>query len=629
MESDLTRLAMQHLDKHQWQLPLMEMDKKFLDRTYYKHYTSSYKSSLQSKLGRFLTDNKAHKNEPTKTLLVSSCNQQTNDSPIKQASNKLVAASNSELKGSAVASTSQKKQNQKQNQNQKHKLYAPLKISEPRRVASESANKQAKARAISDAWATFKRKAAETVKEYEELSRGSKARINLVVVGHVDAGKSTLVGHLLFGLGQISSKQMHRLEVDSQRAGKSSFKYAWAMDETIEERARGVTIDIALSQFETPNRQVAILDAPGHVDFIPAVISGAAQADAALLVIDATRGEFETGFALGGQTREHTYLARSLGVKSVIVAINKMDNVEWHWNRFNEIVDQLRSFLKAAGFSGPEQVQFVACSGLTGENLLDKRIDALKRQSSHPQLEGDGGDWASVPTLVEAIDRLRPPQRPVEQPSRACVTDVYKGVSGGVSLGAKLVSGKLEPKQKLLLLPARESCELKQIEIEASKAERAFAGDIVTLAVIGVDMAKFYRGSILCDPLSPCQVTNRFEARIITFQSASSVLVEGSPVEVHMNGSFESATVRRLMSLLDKTTGALVQRRPRCVPRNSSAVVRLKLERAVCCELYETSKELGKFMVRSLGNTIAAGLVTRIKPANVAKRAKSKMIQLK
>lgn len=467
----------------------------------------------------------------------------------------------------------------------------------------------------------FKKQSMQTAKEYNELIKSARPRVNLVVVGHVDAGKSTLVGHLLYKLGQVSNKQMHRNEVDSQRSGKASFKFAWALDETAEERARGVTIDIALTQFETANRDVILLDAPGHVDFIPAVISGAAQADAALLVVDATRGEFETGFTSGGQTREHTFLVRSLGVKYLIVVVNKMDNVDWSWNRFGDIIDQLKPFLKQVGFNLQDDVQFVVCSGLTGENLIERRIDKTLKKSSHPQLEGDGGNWQQIPSLLEAIDKIKPPERMVDKPTRVCVTDVYKGMSSGVFLGAKVVSGKLESKQKLILMPPNESCEIKQVETRDNRSNRAFAGDIVTTVATGIDMNKYYRGCILCDPLIPCHVTNRFQARIIMFQvgGVDTILLKGAPIEVHINGTYESGEIRRLISLLNKNTGELIQRRPRCIAKNSSAIIQLKLARVVCCDLYEDNKDLGRFMMRSYGKTIAAGLITKIKSPKVEK----------
>lgn len=472
----------------------------------------------------------------------------------------------------------------------------------------------------------FKKQALQTRSEYDELMKKerSRPRVNLVVVGHVDAGKSTITGHLLYQLGQVSKKQMHRNETDSQRSGKSSFKYAWALDETDEERARGVTIDIALTKFETPHKDIVLLDAPGHVDFIPAVISGAAQADAAILVVDATRGEFEMAFSTGGQTREHTFLVRSLGVKSLVVAVNKMDNVNWDYERFKDIVDNLKPFLKQVGFELNNDVQFVACSGLTGENLTERRVDKIRKQSSHPQLESDIQNYKSMISLLEAIDKMEPPIRMVDKPTRVCVTDVFKGMSSGVFLGAKVVSGKVEAKQRLILMPPNETCEIKQLEVRDSRETRAFAGDILTVTATGVDMEKYYRGCILSDPLIPCGVTNRFQARIIMFQNAGMVLIRGTPIEVHINGTYECGEVRRLLSLLNKNTGELIQSRPRCVAQNSSALIQLRLSRVVCCELYENNKDLGRFMLRSFGKTIAAGLITKIKSPKVHKRS-SKM----
>lgn len=476
-------------------------------------------------------------------------------------------------------------------------------------------------------WEAFRLRSVQVTKEYAELMKGTRPRLNLVVVGHVDAGKSTLVGHLLFKLGQVSNKQMHRNEVDSQRSGKGSFKFAWALDETDEERARGVTIDIALTKFQTAQKDFILLDAPGHVDFIPAVISGAAQADAALLVVDATRGEFETGFQAGGQTREHTLLVRSLGVKSLVVVVNKMDNVDWNWHRFRDIVEQLRPFLKQVGFNLNDDVQFIPVSGLTGDNLVERRQDKLLRQSSHPQLEIESGiDSKKLPCLIEAIDNVQPPARMVDKPTRVCITDVFKGMSSGVFLGAKVVSGKVEQKQKLLLLPPGELSEIKQVEVRDDRsAQCAFAGDIITLTAVGIDMSKYYRGCILCDPVIPCNVTNRFQARIVMFQNAGTILIKGTAIECHINGSYEGGEVRKLISLLNRNSGELIQRRPRCVTQNSSAVIQLKLSRVVCCESYENNKDLGRFMMRSFGKTIAAGLITKLKPAKISKSGKSKM----
>ena len=226
--------------------------------------------------------------------------------------------------------------------------------------------------------------------EYNKNRSEGKPHINLVVIGHVDAGKSTLMGHLLYLLGFVSKKTIHRYETDSKKIGKNSFLYAWVLDETQEERSRGITMDIAQSRFETQNRVVTLLDAPGHKDFIPNMITGATQADVALLVVDATKGEFETGFESGGQTREHTLLIRSLGISQLGVVVNKLDNCDWSQQRYEEIVTKLSAFLKQVGFKD-QDVSYVPCSGLTGENLMTRSKNELLCL------------WYSGPSLVEII----------------------------------------------------------------------------------------------------------------------------------------------------------------------------------------------------------------------------------
>ncbi|KAK0075134.1 hypothetical protein PV325_007317, partial [Microctonus aethiopoides] len=209
----------------------------------------------------------------------------------------------------------------------------------------------------------------DAIKSYNNRLKNSKKQLHLVVVGHVDAGKSTLLGRLLSDSGQISSRLIHKYQQESKKVGKQSFAYAWVLDETGEERDRGITMDIGYSKFETKTKSVTLLDAPGHKDFIPNMITGTTQADVALLVVDATRGEFETGFDSGGQTREHALLLRSLGVLQIAVVINKLDMVDWSEDRYNEIVDKMGPFLKQVGFH--DSVMFIPCSGLSGENIIE------------------------------------------------------------------------------------------------------------------------------------------------------------------------------------------------------------------------------------------------------------------
>ena len=285
--------------------------------------------------------------------------------------------------------------------------------------------------------------------EFKKFRAGQKPVINLIVVGHVDAGKSTLMGHLLYKLGYVSPKKMHSYESNAKKLGKTSFLYAWVLDETDEERSRGITMDVAQTTFETPTKQVILLDAPGHRDFIPNMITGAAQADVAILVVDATRGEFEAGFELGGQTREHTLLLKSLGVSQLAVAINKLDNVKWSKERFEEIENKLKPFLKQAGFKLSD-VSFVPCSGLSGENLHE--------QSQITQFRS----WYDGPCLMELIDAFRLPERLINKHLRFYVNDVFKNVgSSSLSVSGRVEAGAVKSGQKLVLMPSNENCVIK------------------------------------------------------------------------------------------------------------------------------------------------------------------------
>ena len=441
---------------------------------------------------------------------------------------------------------------------------------------------------------------ADLIKEaYEKDRSSSKPLINLVVIGHVDAGKSTLMGRLLCDLGLISKKTMHRNETDSKKTGKSSFLYAWVLDETEEERSRGITMDIATSRFETKSKKIVILDAPGHKDFIPNMITGAAQADAALLVVDATNGEFEAGFDAGGQTREHTMLVRSLGVSQLIVVINKLDNVKWSQERYAEIESKLRVFLKKTGFKDSD-VRFVPCSGLTGENLAAKSVNSELTK------------WYSGESLIQLIDSFKPPERIVTKPFRMSISDVFKGMVAGVSVSGRIDAGMIKLGDKVICMPSGETGSIKSITIEEEPVTQAFSGDQVVLILANSDHLKITIGSLLCDLNQPCPVCSKFEARVVTFGSMPYPITQGLPVIIHYNNTNEAAVVKKIVSELNRSTGEVIKSRPRCLTSNSSGVLTIETSRPICLELYSNYKDLGRFMMRISGTTIAAGLVNKI-----------------
>ncbi|XP_023506905.2 HBS1-like protein isoform X2 [Equus caballus] len=437
------------------------------------------------------------------------------------------------------------------------------------------------------------------VKAELEKRQGGKQLLNLVVIGHVDAGKSTLMGHMLYLLGNVNKRIMHKYEQESKKAGKASFAYAWVLDETGEERERGVTMDVGMTKFETTTKVITLMDAPGHKDFIPNMITGAAQADVAVLVVDASRGGFEAGFETGGQTREHGLLVRSLGVTQLAVAVNKMDQVNWQQERFQEITGKLGHFLKQAGFKESD-VAFIPTSGLSGENLI------TRSQSSELT------KWYKGLCLLEQIDSFKPPQRSVDKPFRLCVSDVFKDQGSGFCVTGKIEAGYIQTGDRLLAMPPNETCTAKGITLHDEPVDWAAAGDHVSLTLVGMDIIKINVGCIFCGPREPIKACTRFRARILIFNIEIPV-TKGFPVLLHYQTVSEPAVIKRLISILNKSTGEVTKKKPKLLTKGQNALVELQTQRPVALELYKDFKELGRFMLRYGGTTIAAGVVTEIK----------------
>uniref|UniRef100_A0A8D2P9E9 HBS1 like translational GTPase n=1 Tax=Zosterops lateralis melanops TaxID=1220523 RepID=A0A8D2P9E9_ZOSLA len=461
-----------------------------------------------------------------------------------------------------------------------------VQVSEEQNMVPTPAKKSSKARPQID------------VKAELEKRQGGKQLLNLVVIGHVDAGKSTLMGHLLYLLGNVNKRTMHKYEQESKKAGKASFAYAWVLDETGEERERGVTMDVGMTKFETPTKVITLMDAPGHKDFIPNMITGAAQADVAILVVDASRGEFEAGFETGGQTREHGLLVRSLGVTQLAVAVNKMDQVNWQQERFQEITSKLGQFLKQAGFKESD-VAYIPTSGLGGENLV------TRGQSS------DLTQWYKGNCLLEQIDSFKPPQRSVDKPFRLCVADVFKDQGSGFCVTGKIEAGFIQVGERLLAMPPNETCTAKGITLHDEPVDWAAAGDHVSLTLTGMDIIKINVGCVFCDPKEPIKVCTRFRARVLIF-NIEVPITKGFPVLLHYQTVSEPATITRLLSVLHKSTGEVTKKKPKFLAKGQNALIELQTQRPIALELYKDFKELGRFMLRYSGSTIAAGVVTEV-----------------
>ncbi|KAJ3259891.1 hypothetical protein HDU77_001611 [Chytriomyces hyalinus] len=446
-----------------------------------------------------------------------------------------------------------------------------------------------------------KGKRINVVQEYAKRNL-EKSSLNLVVVGHVDAGKSTLMGHLLYLLGEVNERTMKKYERDAEKMKKGSFCFAWVLDETEEERSRGVTIDVGMSYFETQLHRFTILDAPGHRDFVPNMISGASQADVALLVIDSGTGEFEVGFELGGQTREHALLVRSLGVAQLVIAVNKLDTMHWSESRFYEIKEKLTFFLLGAGFK-KDKLTFVPCSGFTGENMIECKSQELLA-------------WYEGPTLRECLDALQPPVRPLEKPFRLPVTDYFKGGStagggGSLSVSGRIEAGTLQIGDAVTIMPLGEHGVVKAIESNNEAIKWAVAGDNVVITLNGIDVQQISIGNVLCAPQSLVPVADVFQVKIVTFDIAIPLTL-GVPIVLHHQSASTPGIISKLVSILNKATGEVIKKNPRALPKNVTAIVDIKLDKPICVELAKESRELGRVMIRSGSTVVAAGIVTEI-----------------
>ncbi|KAL5711971.1 hypothetical protein ACHQM5_014190 [Ranunculus cassubicifolius] len=429
---------------------------------------------------------------------------------------------------------------------------------------------------------------------------GALAQLNLAIVGHVDAGKSTLSGRLLNLLGKISQKEMRKYEKDAKSSGKGSFAYAWAMDESAEERERGVTMTVAVAYFDSNKYHVVVLDSPGHRDFIPNLINGANQADAAILVIDASFGPFETGMdPNGGQTREHAQLIRSFGVDQLIVAINKMDGADYSKERFDFIKGKLSTFLRGCGFRD-SLLTWVPLSAMENQNLVTRPSDI--RLSS----------WYKGPSLLEAIDSIQPPLRDISKPLVMPICELIKPRSvGQIAACGKLESGALKCGLKVLVMPYGDIATIRTLERDSQPCDIARAGDNVVVSLQGVDVTHVLAGGVLCHPDFPVAVATHLELKILMLDVSMPIIL-GSQMEFHIHHCKEAVRISKILSLLDPKTGKVLRKLPRVLTSKQSALIEVIVENAVCVEEFSNCRALGRVFLRAYGKTAAVGIVTRV-----------------
>ncbi|KAK3316110.1 P-loop containing nucleoside triphosphate hydrolase protein [Apodospora peruviana] len=416
-----------------------------------------------------------------------------------------------------------------------------------------------------------------------EFERSKKKKTaSFVVVGHVDAGKSTMMGRLLLELNVVDQRTVDKLRQEAEKIGKSSFALAWVLDQRTEERVRGVTIDIATNRFETDTTAFTILDAPGHRDFIPNMIAGASQADFAILVIDASTGAFESG--LKGQTKEHSLLIRSMGVSRIIVAINKLDTVGWSQERFDEIKHQVSGFLSGTGFQ-LKNVAFVPVSGLNGDNLVHKSSDPA-------------ASWYTGATLVEELEASEPSARALAKPLRMTIADVFRTPQSPLTIFGRIDSGSLQMGDPLLVQPSGEKAYIKSLLVDEEPADWAVAGHSVVVHLSNIDAIHVRVGDIVCDPNKPIQCVDTFKLKVLAFD-----FLIPMPLDVHRGRLHAPGKIESLDALLDKVTGGVTKKKPRCVKAGSVARITVKLGSKVPLEAGM------RIVLRSGGDTVAAGLL--------------------
>lgn len=424
-----------------------------------------------------------------------------------------------------------------------------------------------------------------------------KPHLNLVIIGHVDHGKSTLMGHLLYLAGAIDERTLKKYEEEAKKIGKESFKYAWVLDKLKEERERGLTIDLAFWKFETGKYYFTIIDAPGHRDFIKNMITGASQADAAILVVSAKKGEFEAGIGPGGQTREHAYLAFTLGVNQIVVAINKMDDpsVNWSQERYQEIRNEVSQLLKEIGYK-IDKIHFVPVSAWTGDNLT-------KKSERMP--------WYDGPTLMEALDTFEVPPKPIDKPLRIPIQDVYSITGVGTVPVGRVETGVLKVGDTVVFEPAGVKGEVKSIEMHHEPLQQAVPGDNIGFNVKGVSKKDIRRGDVAGHPDKPPTVVKEFIGQIIVIWHPTSIAPGYTPV-LHAHTAHIATRFAELLTKIDRRTGQIVEEKPAYLKRGDAALVKFVPARPFVIEKYAELPQLGRFAIRDMGKTVAVGIVKEV-----------------
>jgi elongation factor 1-alpha len=413
-----------------------------------------------------------------------------------------------------------------------------------------------------------------------------KPHINIITSGHVDHGKSTLIGRLLFDSGSIPEQEMRKLKEKAKELKKETFEFAFVMDNLKEERERGLTIDLMYKGFDTHKYYFTIIDCPGHRDFIKNMITGASQADAAILVVSAKDG-------IQDQTKEHVYLSKVLGINQIIVAINKMDAVNYDEHKFKEVKEAVTKLLQSVGYK-TEKIFFVPLSAYVGDNVVKK---------------SDKMHWYKGPTLVEALDQgIEAPEKPVDKPLRLPVQDVYSITGVGTVPVGRVETGVIKPNDKIIFEPSGVTAEVKSIEMHHKQLAKAEPGDNIGFNVRGIAKTEIKAGDVVSHPNTPPTVVKEFTGQIIVLQHPT-VITKGYTPVFHMHTAHVACKIIDIVKKIDPKTGATLEEHPDMLKAGDAAIIKVQPTQPVVLEKQADFPQLAKFAIRDMGKTIAAGVV--------------------
>jgi len=417
-----------------------------------------------------------------------------------------------------------------------------------------------------------------------------KEHLNLVFIGHVDSGKSTSVGRILYETGAVSEQVLNRLKDEAAKVGKATFEFAFVMDALKEERERGVTIDIAHREFETPKYHCTIIDAPGHRDFVKNMITGASQADAAVLLVSVKDG-------VQPQTKEHAFLAKVLGIGQIAVNLNKMDAVNYSKEEYEKVKGDVEKLLTGIGYKVAD-VPFIPCSSYVGDNLTKKSSNMT---------------WYTGPTLLEIIDTFKVPAKPADKPLRLPVQDVFTITGHGTVPVGRVETGILKPGENVVVMPSGAKGEVKKIEMHHQELSQANPGDNVGFNLKGVDKKDIKRGDVIGPTSSPPTVADEFTAQVVVLNHPTAISIGYTPV-FHIHTAQFAGKVIELVEKKDPKTGQTAQAKPDFLKTGDVAVVKVKPLKPIVIEKFSEFAPLGRFALRDMGQTVAAGVVLDVKP---------------